>query len=133
MLRAEFLAQTHLHTRGGLRHRGVFRERAKLDSCRFPGILQRGAMRTSGGVFPRSGALRFAQRSVPLGVQSNGFEFFALHLLLSSHEKIFHRATLALRGTPRSISSLAISKAFPRCSRERMVPMGHPAICAASS
>src|SRR5258708_1697516 len=36
---AELLAQTHLHARGGLRHGGIFRERAQLNSGSLPGVL----------------------------------------------------------------------------------------------
>src|SRR5260370_1151143 len=43
MPRAELLAQTHLHARGRLRHGGIFRERAQLNSGGLPGVLQRGA------------------------------------------------------------------------------------------
>src|SRR6267154_2733248 len=39
MPRAELLAQTHLHARGRLRHGGIFRERAQLNSGRLPGVL----------------------------------------------------------------------------------------------
>src|SRR5260370_35395471 len=82
MLRAELLAQTHFHASRSLRHGGIFRERAELNPSRLPGILQRGAPRTCAGVLTRRHALRFAQRSVALRIQSNRFKFFARHLML---------------------------------------------------
>src|SRR5208282_1496878 len=47
--------------------------------------------------------------------------------------KFHHLAAFKRRGTSRSISSFASNSARPRCSRERMVPIGQPVICAASS
>src|SRR3989442_7125465 len=85
MPRAKLLAQTHLHARGSLRHGGIFRERAQLNSSGLPGILQRRAARTGAGVFICRCAFNFAQRCVALGVQSNRFKFFARHFLFPLH------------------------------------------------
>ena len=47
--------------------------------------------------------------------------------------RFHHLATFMRRGTSRNISNFASSRARPRCSRERIVPIGQPVICAASS
>ena len=49
-----------------------------------------------------------------------------------NHFKVPYLATFNRRGALRSISSFASSSARPRCSLERIVPMGQPVVCAAS-
>src|SRR6266700_1961091 len=84
MLRAELLAQPHLHAGRGLGRGGVLGEGPQLNASRLPGILQGCAARTRAHMLPRRRALDFAERSIPLCVQSNRFKFFARHFALPS-------------------------------------------------
>src|SRR6266850_2841308 len=82
VLHSEFLPQTHLNASGSLRRSSCLREGLQLHASRLPGILQRCAPRAHARVLTSCGALPFTQRSVALGVQSNGFKFLALHFAL---------------------------------------------------
>src|SRR5216683_2917817 len=84
MLRAELLAQPHLHAGRGLGRGGVLGEGPQLNASRLPGILQGCAARTRAHMLLRRRALDFAERSVALGVQSNRFKFFTRHFALPS-------------------------------------------------
>jgi len=63
MLRAEFPGGKRISTARGLHHRGVSASARRLDSCASQESCS-AAQCEQVGVFPRNGALRFAQRSV---------------------------------------------------------------------
>src|SRR6266568_2748722 len=84
MLRAELLAQPHLHAGRGLGRGGVLGEGPQLNASRLPGIPQGCAVRTRAHMLPGCRALDFAERSIALRVQSNRFKFFTRHFVLSA-------------------------------------------------
>src|SRR5882724_10342633 len=107
VLHSEFLPQTHLNASGSLRRSSCLREGLQLHASRLPGILQRCAPRAHARVLTSCGALPFTQRSVALGVQSNGFKFLALHFALPFLFFIAPRSRAAERRAASRVSPAA--------------------------
>jgi hypothetical protein len=84
MLRSKLLAEAHLDARRSLRCGSFFSEPEQVEASSQPGILERGAVSAGKGMFRSGGTLSVAQRGVTLGIQSNGFKFFAIHYPLPS-------------------------------------------------
>src|SRR5216683_2782579 len=114
MLRAELLAQPHLHAGRGLGRGGVLGEGPQLNASRLPGILQGCAARTGADMLLRRRALDFIARSVALGVQSNRFKFFARHFALPSR-----CITSFTAPRSRAAADPAVSRAWPSAEPAR--------------
>src|SRR6266566_1594718 len=114
MLRAELLAQPHLHAGRGLGRGGVLGEGPQLNASRLPGIPQGCAARTRAHMLPRRRALDFAERSIPLCVQSNRFKFFARHFALPSR-----CITSFTAPRSRALADPAASRAWPSAAPAR--------------
>src|SRR5262249_48600073 len=79
MTRAEFLTQAHFDSGRCIRGSRVGRKRAELRAGFEPGVLQRSASRARPRMLGGSKTLLRRKAWIAIGVQTQGFEFFAVH------------------------------------------------------